>query len=251
MDPKALFIHPAGLRGRICQRALRKLRRSLFNPCCLLLERRDLGVLQNGPTPAGSTADPLPAPAWAELGETRGRSHKARQGTTRGGVATREEACLTLGLRTTSSSLCSQEACLEFSPRETRVGRSPPEGGPRREVRVSLGAPPRAGPRGGRGRALGKEPGPWGKEPPRRRPAEPKAEGFGAEAAAVRGRVGGSPAHGAPRPRRQRAPLGPAVLTALGAAPRTRAPSHAGHEGVAGPAKHLPGHDRHPLRRHA
>lgn len=58
-------------------------------------------------------------------------------------------------------------------------------------------------------------------------------------------------AWGAPAPPAAR-PLGPGRAECPPAQLLEPAPrGHAGHEGVAGPAKHLPGHHRHPLRRHS
>lgn len=211
------------------------MRHGLLNPCCLLWERPGPGSAAEHPNSSRQHCEPVTLPSRGGAWGSPWAGPQGAPGNHARGVATGQRR-----VRPASS---------EPPPQPLLPGGVSefPASRPRREVRCP-GSPSRAGPRGRRGRAPGREPGPGGEEPQRRRP---KAAGSGAEAAAGRGRGGGRPAHGAPRPRGQRAPCGPAELTALGAAPPTRAPSHAGHEGVAGPAKHLPGHDRHPLRRHA
>lgn len=79
-------------------------------------------------------------------------------------------------------------------------------------MRVSLAAPPRLGPRGGLRASLGKEPSPWGGGGTEAAPRQ--AESYwvwNREAAAAAAPRGGRSrrAHGAPRPRRQRAPSRP------------------------------------------
>lgn len=120
-------------------------------------------MLRNILTPAGGTVNQTPFPAWAARGETRGAEPQGvAGGSTRGGVATREEGVSVTQAPPCLLGLCSRWACPEFSLGETRVGRSPLGGEPRRRVRVSLAAPPRAGHVAGAGRARGKELGPRG-----------------------------------------------------------------------------------------
>lgn len=123
-------------------------------------------------------------------GNPSGRSQRELLGTTRGvwppwkGRVCRSSPAPPL-------SLDSWWACPEFSPRETRVGRLPPEGEPPRAIRCHGLPLPVRGHVAGAGQAQGKEAGPWGKEPLRHCGAKPKASGFGAE---TRRREGGEKA---------------------------------------------------------
>lgn len=141
----------------------------------------------------------------------------SRQGGTRGGVASS-------GRGRVSAPGPSRWACLQDSPRETRVGRSPVRGRLPRGVRVSAGPLPVRGHVAGSAR--GEEPDPWG------------AAGSEA-AAAASGRPAGGRMGRPLRPGRAERSLAPHL------GPATR--GHAGHEGVTGPPKHFPGHHRHPL----
>lgn len=183
----------------------------------------------------------------------RGGATGSSQGTTCGGVATLEEGESVMQDPPIISGLPSRWACPEFSPRETRVGRSPLGGGLPRGVQVSLAAPPRVGPRGGCG------PNPRGRTWPVGRWGGTEAALSGAESYGVRSRGGHSGsgskregrrqagAWGAPAPPAAR-PLRPGRAESYPAPRLEPTPrGHAGHEGVAGPAKHLPGHHRHPF----
>lgn len=176
-------------------------------------------MLRNILTPAGGTVIQTPFPAWAARGETRGAEpQRSRPGTTRGGVATPGggRACHPSPALPLGSRLWVGVSRI-LSGRDTRgplpSGRRAAEKG-----EGVAGGPSPCGPRGGRGPSPGERTWPvgrWGDRGGAKLSRELRgSEQRGSGGGGAERRGGGRRAHGAPRPRRQRAPSRPAALNA-------------------------------------